>query len=115
MLDVKDAQALVLEHTPARRKTEVSLGAARDHYLATDVVADMDVPPFDRAVMDGYAVRAEDVRATPALLAVTGQSRAGAPPDLVIGRGQAARIMTGAVVPAGADAVQMVEKTESVD
>lgn len=113
MLDVQEAQNIVLQHTPPGRAVTLPLESAPDHYLAVDVIADMDVPPFDRAAMDGYALRAEDVQATPAFLEVIGESPAGLVPTFTIGHGQAARIMTGAVVPAGADAVQMVEKTEA--
>lgn len=115
MLDVKLAQDMVLQNTPAGRKTVRPLAAARDHYLAADVAADRDVPPFNRSAMDGYAVRAEDVRATPATLNVLGESRAGLAPQISVRPGQAVRIMTGAAVPDGADGVQMVEKTESLD
>ncbi|HEX8816610.1 MAG TPA: gephyrin-like molybdotransferase Glp, partial [Terriglobales bacterium] len=75
------------------------------------VSADRDFPPFPRATRDGYAVRASDLATLPAKLAVIGEIRAGASSRLTVARGQAVAIMTGAPVPAGADAVVMVEYT----
>ena len=83
--------------------------------LAEDVVSPMNVPPFDRAAMDGYAVRASDTRGaseeSPATLRVVGELEAGSASTLKVGAGDAIRIMTGALLPAGADAVVMVERT----
>ena len=86
-----------------------------DRVLAEDVIADCDLPPFDRAQMDGYAVRAEDVAATPARLRIAGESAAGRGWHHEMKTGEAVRIMTGAPVPAGADAVQQVELTREAD
>ena len=83
--------------------------------LAEDLHADRDFPPFPRATRDGYAVRATDVAALPARLRCVGEIKAGGAdgqPDLTIGLGETAEIMTGAPVPAGADAVVMVEYSE---
>ena len=91
------------------------LDDALGRVLAEDVVSDTDLPPFDRAAMDGYALRAADVAGAPAALEVVGEVRAGQWPDLTVGPGQAVRIMTGAPVPPGADAVQQVEKTQPLD
>ena len=93
----------------------MALDDALSRVLAEDVASDLDLPPFDRAAMDGYALRAADVAAAPAALEVMGEVRAGQWPDLTVGPGQAARIMTGAPVPPGADAVQQVEKTQPLD
>ncbi len=83
------------------------------------VEAAEDVPPFDNTAMDGFAVRAVDtVGATddaPVRLSVVGTLAAGAAPDLTVGPGQAVRIMTGAPMPPGADAVVMVERTTLVE
>jgi len=80
--------------------------------LAEGLVADRDFPPFARAARDGYAVRAEDVAEVPARLEVIGEIKAGdADESLNVQAGQAAAIMTGAPMPAGADAVVMVEST----
>ncbi len=83
--------------------------------LAEDIIADSDLPPFDRAQMDGYAVRAADVARVPARLRIAGESAAGAGWHHEMKPGEAVRIMTGAPVPAGADAVQQVELTREVD
>ncbi|HYT49125.1 MAG TPA: gephyrin-like molybdotransferase Glp, partial [Pyrinomonadaceae bacterium] len=78
-------------------------------------VADSDLPPFDRAQMDGYAIRAADVANTPARLRIVGESAAGSGWHQEMKAGEAVRIMTGAPVPAGADAVQQVELTREID
>lgn len=82
------------------------------HYLAQPVLADRDIPAADRAAMDGYAVRAEDVVSVPATLRVVGEVAAGSPARPAHASGECVRIMTGANVPPDADAVVMVEATE---
>jgi molybdopterin molybdotransferase len=79
--------------------------------LAEPVLADRDFPPFPRATRDGYAVRATDLKTVPVTLRVIGQIKAGANFNARVASGEAAEIMTGAAVPAGADAVVMVEYT----
>jgi molybdopterin molybdotransferase len=79
--------------------------------LAEPILADRDFPPFPRATRDGYALHAEDVRAAPATLRVSGQVKAGSDYQGTLARGEAVEIMTGAAVPDGADAVVMVEYT----
>jgi len=115
MIPVEEALEIVLREAPALPFEEVALDDALSRVLAEDVASDSDLPPFDRAAMDGYALRAEDVAAAPAALEVIGEVRAGQWPDLTVGSGQAARIMTGAPVPPGATAVQQVEKTQPLD
>ena len=94
----------------------VPLAEARGRVLAERVDADLDVPGFDRASVDGYAVRAADTfgadEADPARLTVVGTVHAGIEPEVEVGDGEAAEISTGAVVPDGADAVVMVERTD---
>ena len=114
-VSVDDALRIVLDHTPRLPAEEVLLPDALGRVLAEDVRADADMPPFDRAAMDGYAVRAEDVAAAPVVLPVAGQLRAGQYPDAPLPPGQAVQVMTGAPVPAGATAVQPVEKTRPAD
>jgi putative molybdopterin biosynthesis protein len=96
----------------------VSLEDARGRILAERVDADLDVPGFDRASMDGYAVRASDTfgadEADPATLELVGAVHAGSEPDVYVADGECAEISTGAVMPDGADAVVMVEKTDEV-
>ena len=77
------------------------------------VVAGHDVPSFRNSAMDGYAARAEDTAAAPVTLEVVGTAAAGAPPEVTVRPGQAVRIMTGAMVPDGADTVVMVERTSA--
>ena len=104
----KSKQALV----SAGATESVDLLAASGRVLAEPVVADRDLPPFPRSTRDGYAVRSADLAHLPVLLNVIGEIKAGEKPDRIpanIGSGQTASIMTGAPVPAGADAVVMVE------
>ncbi|MBX0287245.1 molybdopterin biosynthesis protein [Halomicroarcula sp. F28] len=97
----------------------VPLADARDRVLAERVDATLDVPGFDRASMDGYAVRARDTfgagEATPETLELAGTVHAGEEPDVTVDAGTAAEISTGAVMPDGADAVVMVERTTETD
>ncbi|MGO8790436.1 MAG: gephyrin-like molybdotransferase Glp [Terriglobia bacterium] len=90
----------------------VPLGEARGRVLAEDVLADRDYPPFHRSIRDGFAVRAEDFAAPPVEMRVRGEIRAGGHFAGEIGAGECVSIMTGAPLPAGADAVVMVEYTE---
>jgi len=96
---------------------KVSLSACCGRVLSEDIVAPLDVPPFDRAMMDGYAVRAEDTYGSgeenPVVLKVVGSIEAGEKPDVIVARGEAAEISTGAPIPRGANAVVMVEYTSS--
>ena len=97
----------------------VPLAEARDRVLAERVDAGLDVPGFDRASMDGYAVRARDTfgagEADPATLELVGTVHAGEEPSVTVELGTAAEISTGAVMPDGADAVVMVERTSESD
>ncbi len=82
--------------------------------LAQDMQSDIDMPPFDRSAMDGYAVIAEDTTTAPAELTVIEDIAAGHMPTKTISRGQASKIMTGAAVPEGANAVVKFEETEDL-
>jgi len=115
MVTVEEALAVILGEVSRLPDEEVALEKALGRVLAVDVLSDTDLPPFDRAAMDGYALRAADAAGAPLALEVIGEVRAGQWPDLSVGPGQAARIMTGAPVPPGADAVQQVEKTQPLD
>src|SRR5205823_6543413 len=83
--------------------------------LASDVVAELDLPPFSSSGMDGFAVRAADIEAAtadePVALRIAGRAAVGQPPGATVGSGEAVRIATGAPVPAGADAILPVEHT----
>ena len=82
--------------------------------LREDVLSDADSPPFDKAIRDGFAVRVEDLDSIPVVLSVAGESRAGLAADVTVESGQCCEIMTGAPLPAGSNAVVMVENTERV-
>jgi molybdopterin molybdotransferase len=105
---IDEALALVLARVAPLPAENVSIAQAAGRVLAEAAVARIDLPPFDSSAMDGFAVRAAD---TPGRLTVVGQSAAGSPADRELGAGEAIVISTGAVVPAGADAVVPVERT----
>ncbi|HLI04143.1 MAG TPA: gephyrin-like molybdotransferase Glp [Terracidiphilus sp.] len=116
LLSYEEAARLVAAHaaqlTPCGRIESVALSRARGRVLARPLVADLDQPPFPRATRDGFACRAEEAsRHQP--LAIAGASRAGDPPSGPLPPGAAWEIMTGAPVPAGADAVMMIEHVET--
>src|SRR5215472_8829740 len=115
MIPVTEAIQIVLTHTTPLGTEAVALSQTLNRILAVDIIADTDLPPFDRAQMDGYAVRAADVASTPVRLRIVGESAAGAGWHNEMKAGEAVRIMTGAPVPTGADAVQQVELTREVD
>lgn len=115
MIPVSEAIRIVVERTEPLGVERVPLGSALGRVLAEDVAADTDLPPFDRAQMDGYAVRSVDLVETPARLRVVGEAAAGRGWAGRLGAGEAVRIMTGAPVPAGADSVQQVELTRESD
>ncbi len=116
MLSVSQAQALVVQHTRPLPPEEVLLGpAVLGAVLAEDVASDLDMPPYDKALMDGYAVQCADLRDGRGVLVVVEEITAGNTPTRSVGPGQAARIMTGAPIPEGADAVVMVERTRMRD
>ncbi|MHC5824784.1 MAG: molybdopterin molybdotransferase MoeA, partial [Nostoc sp.] len=119
MLSVSDAEAIILnlvQPLDDQRDTEVvDLLAADSRILATPVTSPLDFPHWDNSAMDGYAVRYEDVQHSsteqPAVLEIVEVIPAGYQPKSTIQSGQAARIFTGAVMPAGADTIVMQEKT----
>jgi molybdopterin molybdotransferase len=114
VLGLEEALALVLRYAAGTRVMEaevVELLASTGRVLSEDILADRDQPPFDRATRDGFAVRAEEW-SSGRRLRVVGQVRAGEAWAGTLGSGEAIEIMTGAPVPAGADAVVMVEHVE---
>jgi molybdopterin molybdotransferase len=115
MIPVEEAIRIVLEKAAPLASEEVALADSLGRVLAEEVSADSDLPPFDRAQMDGYAVRSEDLREVPARLRVVGESAAGRGWRGTLGAGEAVRIMTGAPMPAGADSVQQVEVTRETE
>ncbi len=108
---VEDVRAFVLAAVGPGPVVEVALGEALGAVAGAEVRAGEPVPGFDNSAMDGFAVRAADVADAPTTLRVVGTQLAGPVVPLSVGAGEAVRIMTGAAVPDGADAVVMVERT----
>jgi molybdenum cofactor synthesis domain-containing protein len=111
MISVTEAIRIIKEQTHLLSSESIALADALARVLAEDVAADCDLPPFDRAQMDGYAVRAADTANEPARLTIVGEAAAGRGWTGFMKTGEAVRIMTGAPVPKGADSVQKVEVT----
>ena len=130
LLPVAEAMRILLACAAPLGTEPVALDRAAGRFLAEGVLAPEDMPPFDRSMMDGYAIRSADAparaagaagtgaggaAAIPAVLQVVGFIPAGRPAaGIEVLPGQAVRIMTGAPIPAGADAVQKIEKTEEI-
>jgi molybdopterin molybdotransferase len=115
-----EARARLSAHlAPLQRVEQVSLHEALDRVLAEALVAPDDLPAFPRSTMDGYAVRAADTygasEGLPAYLTLCGEVPMGRATTLLVGSGAAARVHTGGMLPPGADAVVMVEHTQSLD
>jgi molybdopterin molybdotransferase len=110
MIELKEALQIVLDSARLLGTERVELGDALGRILAQDVASDLDMPPFDKATMDGYACRRADLGQQ---LAVIETITAGSVPVKSVGPNQCAKIMTGAPVPHGADCVIMIEQTES--
>ncbi|HYM51638.1 MAG TPA: gephyrin-like molybdotransferase Glp [Candidatus Limnocylindrales bacterium] len=119
MLTVAEARQRILAPLTRLPGEEVAVREAHDRVLAESVTATTDVPPFANSAMDGYAVIAGDVAQArpdrPVRLAVAGEVRAGFAPAHPVRPGTAVRIMTGAAIPDGADAVVRVEDTAEGD
>ncbi|MDR0576607.1 MAG: molybdopterin molybdotransferase MoeA [Candidatus Accumulibacter sp.] len=113
-LSVGEAQARVLRHVPLGGVEEVPLECSLGRVLAGEVRANRDLPPRDVSAMDGFAVRSADLAGAGAVLTVIEDIRAGDRPQRSVAGGQCARIMTGAPVPSGADAVVRVEDTRAL-
>lgn len=109
LLDVAEAERIVLERTPVLPAETVAIADAAGRALAEDIVASADLPRWPVSAVDGYAVRSADGGGR---LRVVGESAAGRPLDRELGAGEAAQILTGAVLPRGADSVVMVEDVE---
>jgi len=111
VLTIVEARARILDAVARLPAEEVALGQALGRILAAEIRAVRPLPAWDNSAMDGFAVRAADL---PGTLPVAGVIAAGDPPDRVLARGTALRIMTGAPLPAGADAVVMRENAEDL-
>jgi molybdopterin molybdotransferase len=120
MLPIERGLEIVMSTAAAKSRPDrmpaeaVNLLDSMHRILREDVLSDEDSPRFDKAIRDGFAVRFEDLQQVPAELAIVGESRAGAGADVHVERGRCCEIMTGAPLPAGANAVVMVEHTERI-
>jgi molybdenum cofactor synthesis domain-containing protein len=114
MIPLHEAQETVLAGCAPLTPQQVAYTEMTGRVLDQDVVAVEDVPPFRNTAVDGYAVRAIDTEQVPVELVVVDTLAAGAEPKISVNAGEAIRIMTGAPMPDGADAVVMVEDTERV-
>lgn len=112
LLPVDDARARILSRVNPLGRVRVQIDEAIGRALAADVPVRRTLPPWDNSAMDGYAVRAADGAAT---LRIVGKIFAGDVPKVTITPGTCARIMTGARLPPGADAVVMQERTRAID
>lgn len=115
-VSVETARDILLSRVKQMGTEKVSLEKASGRVIAQDIIAAENVPPFDRSPYDGYAFRAEDVqnasKENPVTLKILEEIPAGGVPHCTVTEGTAVKILTGAPVPPGADAVQMFEKTE---
>lgn len=115
MISVEEARAYILQHFVPLELEYVELLDALDRVLAQDIISPINVPPHNNSAMDGYAVRAADIvgasAQSPTRLRVVADLGAGYVPDVSVGPGTAIRIMTGAVIPPGADTVVRFEET----
>jgi molybdenum cofactor synthesis domain-containing protein len=114
MTPLDDVRAHVQSRLPSAAPVTLPFDRAAGLVLAADVAATENVPPFDNTAVDGYAVRASDTASAPCELRVTGEMAAGAQHVASVETGTAVRIMTGAPLPDGCDAIVMVEDTERV-
>lgn len=115
MLTVDEALQLVIENTRPLPRAEVPLLEALGRVLAEDVASDIDSPPYDKSVVDGYAVQTTDFVDGRAELVFLEEITAGMVPTQRVESGTTTRIMTGAPIPAGADGVVMVERSTIVE
>ena len=119
LLSVEQAHEQILSHFQSVKTETIHLAASANRILAEDIVAADDLPLFDNSSMDGFAIRAADTsHAAPAsrvTLRVVADLPAGSNSTIFLASGEAARIMTGAKIPGGADAVIPVEDTDFND
>jgi molybdopterin molybdotransferase len=109
MISVEEALEILLSNLPERKVAQVPFQKALGRILAETLIATSDIPPFHRSAVDGYAVIAADIQNAPVELALIGESRAGGGMPGRLQSGETMAIMTGAPIPDGADAIQMVE------
>jgi molybdopterin molybdotransferase len=115
MINVDEALALIGQHLPAGRVSEVPLEDSLGHVLAEEIASDIDSPPYDKAMVDGYAVVSDDLADGRAELEVLEEITAGKVPTCDVGPGRCSRVMTGAPIPRGCDAMIMIERSELIE
>lgn len=115
MISIQNAIKIIARETPKLGTEFTPLENSINRVIADHIIADSDLPPFDRSQMDGYAVKASDTINTPVTLKIVGESAAGRGWHNTLNEGEAVRIMTGAPVPSGADAVQKIELASERD
>ncbi len=111
MLEISKALKMIDRETGLLGGKRINLADGVGRVLRENIVADADLPPFDRSQMDGFAVIAADTKNAPVTLKIVGESAAGKGWHKIMKRGESVRIMTGAPVPKGADSVQKIELT----
>ena len=112
MISYPEAQGLIRKNIRTLPSEKVSLSESLKRVLAEDIYSDLDMPPFDKSAMDGFACRKADIK-TPLL--IRGTIYAGQEAHMKVNAGECVKIMTGAPVPEGADTVIMIEETSTVD
>ena len=119
MISVKEARRIIDDHISIVTQEKVSINVAEGRVLAQDIVASFPQPRFNNSAMDGFAVRAADTKGAskknPVDLRMVGVVSAGSLGDVVVGPGQCAQCMTGALIPEGADAIVMVESSSGYE
>ncbi|HVX11715.1 MAG TPA: gephyrin-like molybdotransferase Glp [Pirellulales bacterium] len=115
MISIEEALGHIAGHVRPLASVRLPLDRALGHVLAEEIASDVDSPPHDKSIVDGYAMRSVDFRPGETRLDVIEEIVAGSVPRCSVTAGAAARIMTGAPLPDGADAVVMVEQTEHLD
>ena len=115
MLSVTEARERILSHFQTTTPEQIPLADSLRRILAVDVKSDGDYPPFDNSSMDGFALRSADTSGSSLTLKVVADIPAGSAPTVSLNLGEAARIMTGAPLPSGADCVIPVEDTDFQD
>ncbi len=113
-LKISEAQRVIFESVAQLDVEQVPLEQSLGRVLAQDILANRDLPPYDVSAMDGFAVRSCDLAASPATLEIIEDIKAGDMPSRTVAAFQCARIMTGAPMPTGADAVIRVEDTQQI-
>lgn len=110
MISFEEAYKIVMDQAFTLPGERVEMTGALGRVLAEDIIADMDMPPFDKAAVDGFACRMEDIHSPMEMIEIIS---AGSVPLKIIQKGECSKIMTGAMLPEGADGVLMVEDTKS--